>query len=117
MTQDRQGARIGTNCVRQTPHTPNPPWLYPPVGPVIDDTHEALFHLADTLLRHGTVVEGNLGQGAGPSRVGPSHIDDPLRSPDPTRSRYHTRHVEGLESHIMPHPCTTCIKICYGPFS
>ena len=28
---------------------------------MIDDTHEALFHLADTLLRHGTVVEGNVG--------------------------------------------------------
>ena len=31
---------------------------------MIDDTHEALFHLADTLLRHGTVVEGNVGIGA-----------------------------------------------------
>ena len=56
---------------------------------MIDDTHEALFHLADTLLRHGTVVEGNVGQGVGTSKTGPSgavpsHIEDPLRSLEPT---------------------------------
>ena len=45
---------------------------------MIDDTHEALFHLAYTLLRQGTTVKGNVGQGVGtsetgPSRAGPSH--------------------------------------------
>ena len=48
--QDRKGVRIGTNCVRQTPCTPNPHWLYPLVGPVINETHKELFHLEDTLL-------------------------------------------------------------------
>ena len=72
MPQDRQGARIGTNCVQQTPHTPNPPWLYPLAGPMIDETHEELFHFADTLLRHGTDVEGSVGQGVGRSEIGPS---------------------------------------------
>ena len=50
MPQDRKGAKIGTNCVRRTLRTPNPRWLYPLPGPVIDETHEALFHLEDTLL-------------------------------------------------------------------
>ena len=80
MPQYRKGARIGTNCVRRTLHTPNPPWLYPLAGPVIDETHEALFHLTNTLLRHGTDVEGSVGKGVGryescPSQVGPSHIE------------------------------------------
>ena len=48
--------------------------------PLIDETHEALFHLEDALLRHGTNVEGSVGQGVGrsktgPSRAGPSHIE------------------------------------------
>ena len=75
--------------------------------------HEALFDLANTLLRYGTAVEGNVAQGFGTSGADtsgarPSHTKDQLRSPDPTRSRYHTGHAEGSENHIMPHPYTTC---------
>ena len=47
MPQDREGARMDPNRV---PRTPKPPRLYPPAGPVIEDTQEALFDLADTLL-------------------------------------------------------------------
>ena len=66
--------------MRRTPRTPNPPWLYPLAGPVIDETHEELFNLADTFLRHGTDVEGSVGKWVGrsetgPSRVGPSHTE------------------------------------------
>ena len=92
---------------------------------MIDDTHEALFHLADTLLRPGTTVEENVGQGVGTSetspswvgqsRDGPSHTKDPFRSPDPTRFRDHTRHAYGLEHYVIPHPCIACGNICYGP--
>ena len=60
MPQDREGARIDPNRVPHPPRTPKPPRLYPPVGPVIEDTHEALFDLEDTLLQNGTGVQGNV---------------------------------------------------------
>ena len=69
MPQDREGARTDPNCVPHPPHTPKPPRLYPPAGLVIDETQDAIFHLVDTLLRHGTDVEGNVGQGVGTSRA------------------------------------------------
>ena len=53
MPQDREGARIDLKCV---PHTPKPPQVYPPADPMIDDTQEALFDLANTLLQDGTTV-------------------------------------------------------------
>ena len=98
------------------------PLLYPLVGPVIDDRHEALFYLVDTLLQHGSDVEGNVGQGVGrsdtgPSRVGPSHTKNPHRSLDPTRSRDHIGHAKGSKCHVMPHHSTTYGNICYGPSS
>ena len=71
--QDREGARTDPNHVPHPPHTPKPPRVYPPTGPVIDDTQEALFNLADTLLQHGIVVQGNVGQGVGTSETSPSH--------------------------------------------
>ena len=43
MPQDREGARTNPNCVPLPPCTPKPPHVYPPAGPVIDDTHDALF--------------------------------------------------------------------------
>ena len=70
MPQDREGARTDPNLVPRPPHTPKPPRLYPPAGPVIEDTQEALFELA--LLQHGTDVQGNVDQGAGTSKAGPS---------------------------------------------
>ena len=74
---------------------------------MIDDTHDELFHLADTLFRHGTNVEENVGQAFGssdtcPSRAGPSHAKNPHKSPKLTRSRDHTGHVEGSQCHIIP---------------
>ena len=84
--------------MRLPSHTPKPPWVYPPAGPVIDDTQEALFDLEDTLLQHGTIVQGNVGQGVGNFDAGPSHTQDPLsRSPDRTRATNHTGDAEGLE--------------------
>ena len=65
MPQDRKGARTDPTRVRRPPRTPKPPRLYPPTGPVIDDTKGGLFDSANTLLRHETVVEGNVGQGVG----------------------------------------------------
>ena len=56
MPQDREGARTDPNHVPHPPCTPKPPWVYPSAHPVIDDTNEALFDLADTFLQHGTVV-------------------------------------------------------------
>ena len=67
---------ILTECHAE-PCTPKPPRVYPPAGPVIDDTQEALFDLEDTLLQHETVVQGNVGQGVGTSEAGPSHTQDP----------------------------------------
>ena len=54
--QDREGDKTDPNPVPCPPRTLKPPWVYPPVGPMIDDTYEALFDLEDTLLQHGTVV-------------------------------------------------------------
>ena len=54
MPQDMEGARTDPNCVPWPQRTPKPPRVYPPVGHVIDDTHEALFNLEDTLHHHGT---------------------------------------------------------------
>ena len=45
--------------------------LHPRAGPMIDDTHGDLFDLEDTLLRHGTVVEGNVRKGVRSSEAGP----------------------------------------------
>ena len=61
MPQDREGARIDPNHVPHPPRTPKPPRVYPPAGPMIDDIEEALFDLVDTLLQHGTAVQGNVG--------------------------------------------------------
>ena len=60
MPQDREGIRTDPNRVPCPPHTPKPLQLYPLVGPVIEDTQEALLDLADTLLQHGTDVQGNV---------------------------------------------------------
>ena len=38
MPQDRQGSRTDPNRVPQPPRRPKPPWVYPPAGPMIDDT-------------------------------------------------------------------------------
>ena len=54
MPQDREGARTDPNYVPCPPCIPKPPRVYPLAGPVNDDTQEALFDLADTLLQHGT---------------------------------------------------------------
>ena len=77
MPQDREGARTDPNRVPHPPRTPKPPQLYPPAGPMIEDTQEELFDLADTLLQHATDVQGNVGQGVGTSKAGPStdHIE------------------------------------------
>ena len=123
MPQDRERARTDPNCVPCPPRTPKPPRVYPPAGPGIYDTHDALFHLADTLLRHGTTVEGNVGQGVGTSKAGPSGArpshpgDSHTRSPDYTRGTDHTSDAQGLEIHVIPHPCTACSSICSGPTS
>ena len=78
--------------------------------------------MANTLLLHGIVAEGNVGQGVGiskaiPSHVGPSHKEDPLGFPEPTRSIDHTGHAEGSKHCVMPHPCTPCGNIFYGTYS
>ena len=74
---------------------------------MIDDTYEALFDLEDTLLQHGTVVQGNVGQGVGTFEVIPLHTKDPYTD--------RTGDAEHLEHHVIPHPYTTCGGICYGP--
>ena len=109
MPQDREGSRMDPNHVPHPPRTPKPPQLYPPAGPVIEDTHEALFDLADTLLQHGTDVQGNVGQGVGTSEADPSHSKDP--------STDRTRDIERSKHRVTPHPCTRCGGICYGPAS
>ena len=38
MPQDREGDKTNPNCVPHPPHTPKPPRVYPPAGPMIDDT-------------------------------------------------------------------------------
>ena len=101
MPQYREGAKTDPNYVPLPPCTPKPPQLYPPAGPVIEDTQGALFDLTDTLLQHGTDVQGNVDQGVGTFKAGPS-ID-------------HTGDAEPLEHRVTPHPCTLCGGICYGP--
>ena len=59
--------------------------------------------MADTLLEHGTDVQGNVGQGVGTSKADPSTD--------------HTGDVERSERRVTPHPCTSCGGICYGPIS
>ena len=59
--------------------------------------------MADTLLQHGTGVQGNVDQGASTSKAGPS-ID-------------HKGDAESSERHVTPHPYTSCGGICYGPAS
>ena len=72
MPQDREGARTDPNHVPCPPCTPKLPWIYPLAGPLIEDTQEALFDMADTLLQHGNDVQGNVDQEAGTSKEGPS---------------------------------------------
>ena len=72
MPQDREGARTDPNHVPRPPRTPKPPRVYPPTGPVIEYTQEALLDMAETLLEHGTDVQGNVDQGDGTFKVGPS---------------------------------------------
>ena len=107
--QDREGAKTDPNRVPGPPCTPKPPRVYPLVGPMIDDTQEALFDLEDTLLQHGTVVQENVGQVVGTYEAGPSHSKDP--------STYRTRDAERSKRRVTPHPCTACGGICYGPAS
>ena len=76
---------------------------------MIEDTQEALFDLADTLLQHGTDVQGNVGQGVGTSKAYPSHNKDP--------STDHKGDIEHSECRVTPRPCTLCGGICYGPTS
>ena len=59
--------------------------------------------MADTLLQHGTNVEGNVDQGAGTSTAVPSTD--------------HRGDADSSERHVTPHPCTSCGGICYGPAS
>ena len=103
--QDREGTRTDPNYVPCPPHTPKPHQVYPPAGPVIDDTQEALFDLPDTLLQHGTVVQGNVGQGVSTSKADPTHSMDP--------SIDHIGDIEHSHHHVTPHPCTSCGGICY----
>ena len=56
IAHDREGARTDPNHVPCPPRTPKPPRLYPPAGPMIEITREALFDLVDTLLQHGADV-------------------------------------------------------------
>ena len=88
---------IQTMCDDLATCTPNHAWLYPPTSFVIDDTQEALFDLVDTLLRHGTSVQVNVGQRVGTSWTGtfgarPSHVEDLVRSLDPTISTNQNGH-------------------------
>ena len=103
MPQYRSGARMDPNHVPHPPRTPKPPRLYPRTSLVIEDTQEALFDLADTLLQHGTNVQGNVDQGVGTSKVGPSTD--------------HTGDSERSKHHVTPHPFTSYGSICYGPTS
>ena len=104
--QDREGARTDPNHVPRPPHTPKLPWVYSPSGPMIDDTHEALFDLVDTLLQHGTAIQGNVGQGVRTYEGGPSHSKEPFID--------HTKDAKHSERRVTPHPCTTCGGIFYG---
>ena len=54
----------------------------------------------------------------GPYGVGPSHTEGRLtRSPDRTSGTNRIGDIEGSKSHVIPHPCTACGSICYGPAS
>ena len=88
------------------PRIPKPPQLDPPTDLTIEDTHEALFDLAYTLVQHGTDFQGNVGQGVGTSKVGPSHSKDPFTD--------RIGDAELLDHRVTPHPCTSCGGICYG---
>ena len=101
MPQDREGARTDPKRVPRPPRPPKPPRLYPSTGPVIEYTQEALFDMVDTLLEHGNDLQGNVDQGAGTSKTGPSTD--------------HTGDAEHSQCHVTPHPCTLCGGICYGP--
>ena len=57
--------------------------------------------MEETLLEHGTDVQGNVDQGAGTSMAGPSTD--------------HRGDVESSEHRVTPHPCTSYGGICYGP--
>ena len=56
--------------------------------------------MVETLLEHGTDVQGNADQGAGTSKAG--------------RSTNHRGDAESSECRVTPHPCTSCGGICYG---
>ena len=45
----------------------------------------------------------------------PSHVEDLVRSLDPTISTDQNGHAEGSEFHVIAHPCTTWWNIWYGP--
>ena len=100
MPQYRERARMDPNRVPCPPRTPETPQVYPPKIPVIEDTHEALFDLVDTLLQYETDVQGNVGQWVGTSKADLS-ID-------------HTGDADRSERRVTPHPCTSCGGICYG---
>ena len=59
--------------------------------------------MAETLLEHGTDVQGNVDQGDGTSTAGPSTD--------------HKGDAESSEPRVTPHPYTSCGGICYGPAS
>ena len=59
--------------------------------------------MANTLLEHGIDVQGNVDQGVGTPKAGPSTD--------------HIGNAEHSERHVTPHPCTSCGGICYGPAS
>ena len=65
--------------------------------------------MADTLLQHGTDVQGNVVQGVDTSEAGPSHSKDP--------SIDRTGDIEHSEHRVTQHLCTSCGDICYGPVS
>ena len=54
MPQDREGARRDPNRVPHPPRTPKPPLVYPPAGPMIEYTQEALFDMADVIAQNDT---------------------------------------------------------------
>ena len=134
MPQNREGSRTDPNYVPRAPRPPKPPWVFPPVGPVIDDTHAALLDMEDTLLRHGTNVEGNVGTseagtsgagmsgastfGAGTSGARGFYTQDPHnRSLECIRAAYCNGDAEGSEHRVLPHHCISRGNICYGPIS
>ena len=72
----------------------------------------------DTLLQHGTIVQGNVSQGFSTSEPGTLHREDPLtRYLDRSRATYCTRDAEGSKRRVIPHVFTSHGGICYGPAS